>query len=72
MHLQVSQCLDRTASRYFIIVYALIIVFSNYASAADSLVAPDWPLVAADLAKSFNPPAMIHPARNEELENAQK
>ncbi len=34
--------------RNFIIVYVLIIVFSQYASAADSLVAPDWTLVAAD------------------------
>jgi len=34
--------------RNSIIVYALIIIFSNYASAADSLVAPDWTLVAAD------------------------
>ncbi len=34
--------------RNFIIVFALITVFSNYASAADSLVAPDWTLVAAD------------------------
>ncbi len=34
--------------RNSIIVYLLIIVFSQYASAADSLVAPDWTLVAAD------------------------
>ena len=34
--------------RNSIIVYVLIIVFSQYASAADSLVAPDWTLVAAD------------------------
>ena len=34
--------------RNSIIVYALIIIFSNYASGADSLVAPDWTLVAAD------------------------
>ncbi len=34
--------------RNSIIVYALIIIFSNYASAADRLVAPDWTLVAAD------------------------
>ena len=34
--------------RNSIIVYLLIIVFSQYASAADSVVAPDWTLVAAD------------------------
>jgi len=34
--------------RNFITVYLLIIIFSNYASAADSLVAPDWTLVATD------------------------
>jgi len=34
--------------RNSIIVYLLVIVFSQYASAADSLVAPDWTLVAAD------------------------
>ncbi len=34
--------------RNSIIVYLLIIVFSQYASAADSLVAADWTLVAAD------------------------
>ena len=34
--------------RISIIVYILIIVFSQYASAADDLVAPDWTLMAAD------------------------
>ncbi len=34
--------------RNSIIVFALIIIFSNHASAADSVVAPDWTLVAAD------------------------
>ncbi len=34
--------------RNSIIVYLLFIVFSQYASAAVSLVAPDWTLVAAD------------------------
>ena len=34
--------------RNFIIVYVLVIVFSQYASAADTRVAPDWTLVAAD------------------------
>ncbi len=34
--------------RNSVIVCLLIIVFSQYASAADSFVAPDWTLVAAD------------------------
>ncbi len=58
--------------RNSIIVYALIMVFSNYASAADSLAAPDWTLVAANLANSFNSRAMIHLVRNEETKYAQE
>ncbi len=41
------------------------------AGAERSLVAPDWMLVGADLAKSFNSPAMIHPVRNEEIKYVQ-